>query len=134
MNIAKACLSLSLLLSLGACAGNPVIKKDTRLARNSEKLIGEFGYWKPDCSKQHFDIFIEQYPEGGDLRFEVGTLVIPDEPIVGRAGKCVGQSVQSKRVVYIPDEDFVGLDFVSYVVKSSVFLGDKSYDVRIRVD
>ncbi len=123
-----------LVLSISACASNPIVTKETRLSKNAEQVIGEFGYWKRDCSSRHFDIFIEQYPKSGDLRFEVGSLIIPEDPIVGASGKCVGQPVQSKRVIYIPFDDFTGTDFVSYVVKSSVFLGAKSYNVSIDIN
>jgi len=122
-----------LLLSLGACASNPKVNKQVEGVINTEMLIGEFGYWNRNCSNRHFDILIEEYPKGGDLRFEVGSLRIPDEPPVGSAGSCAGQPVQSKRIVYVPYANFAGSDFVRYVVKSSFFLGSKAYDVQIVV-
>jgi len=124
---------IAIALLVGGCASNPVVNKAQALPKNSEVLIGEFGYWKRDCSTRHFDIFIEEYPKAGDLRFEVGSLVIPDDPIIGSAGECSGLPVQSKRLIYIPDENFVGDDSVTYVVKSTKLLGDKAYDVSINV-
>lgn len=126
-------LVLTLPVLLGACASVPVVTKDTSLRQNSEVIIGEYGYWLRDCSNRHFDILIEQYPQGGDLRFEVGSLLIPDDPGVGSAGNCVGKEVQSKKVIYVAKPNFVGQDSVSYVVKSSVLLGSTVYDVNIDV-
>lgn len=118
---------------LGACASTPVISTDTVVSNKSELLIGEYGYWRRDCSNRHFDIYIEKYPQGGDLRFEVGELSIPEDPEIGSSGNCAGQQVQSKKVIYVADPDFVGKDSVSYVVKSSLLLGSKVYDVTIDV-
>ena len=126
-------ITLGSLITLAACASNPVVVKEKALTKNSEVLIGEFGYWKRDCSDRHFDIYIEEYPKEGDIRFEVGSLVITEQAIVGSPDGCVGQSIKSKKVIYIPDPDFVGDDSVSYVVKSSKLLGDKAYDVNINV-
>ncbi len=118
---------------LSACASNQVISKVKTVPKNSELLIGEFGYWKRDCSRRHFDIAIERYPKGGELRFEVGSLIIPQDPLVGSSGKCVGKEVQSKKVVYVADPGFVGNDSVRYVVKSSALLKDKAYEVDLKV-
>ncbi len=120
-------------VALSACASIPVISKDRTLPKNSETVIGEFGYWRRDCSSRHFEIFIEQYPQGGDLRFEVGSLEIPEDAEVGSSGSCAGQQVQSKRLVYVARPDFVGEDMVSYTVKSSFLLGSKIYAININV-
>jgi len=125
---------IGLLVLLGGCATTgPAVNQAKSLPKNSEILIGEFGYWKRDCTKRHFDIYIEEYPQAGELRFEVGRLVIPNDPIVGSAGSCVGKSIQSKRVFYIPNPDFIGNDFVSYAVKSSRLMNEKVYDIDINV-
>jgi len=121
-------------LTLGACASNPVITKEQSLSKNTEILIGEYGYWKRDCSNRHFDIYIEEYPKGGDLRFEVGSLTIPEKPLVGRSGKCAGKPVKSKRVFYVPSHDYSGEDYVEYVVKSTRLLGSAAYSVNIKVE
>lgn len=136
MKAAKLCVSIGGLLSLGACAitSAPSVSKQTSLDKNTEQLVGEFGYWKRDCSARHFDIDIVRYPEKGELRFEVGSLVIPDEPVVGSSGNCVGRSVVSKRLVYVPDNNFVGSDSVKYEVSSSMFMAKKLYEVNIEVD
>lgn len=128
--------ALTLVLSflLGACAGVPVITEERTLDKNSERIIGEYGFWRRDCSNMHFDILIEQYPKSGDLRFDVGSLVVPDNPDVGSAGKCAGKEIKSKKIVYIANPDFVGQDSVVYVVKSSFLLGQKQYDVIIDVE
>ncbi len=127
-------ITLASLITLGACAAKPVVVTEKVLPKNSEILIGEFGYWKRDCSNRHFDIYIEEYPKEGDIRFEVGSLIITDKAIAGSPNGCVGQSIKSKKVIYIPDPDFVGDDTVSYVVKSSKLLGDRAYDVNINVE
>ena len=67
------------------------------------------------------------------MRFEVGTLLIPEDPLVGSSGKCAGQQVQSKKVVYIADPGFVGKDSVRYVVKSAALLKAKAYEVDLVV-
>lgn len=129
------CLAMvpTLSLLLGACGTVPTVSRDTSLPQNTELLIGEYGYWRRDCSDRHFDILIERYPKSGDLRFEVGSLLIPDDPEIGSAGDCVGEQVQSKKVIYVANPNFVGQDSVSYVVKSTVFLGSTIYDVNIDV-
>lgn len=131
----NVCLMLALThpLILGACASVPVVARDTSLPQNTELLIGEYGFWRRDCTDRHFDILIEQYPESGDLRFEVGSLIIPEDPEFGSAGNCVGERVQSKKVIYVANPDFVGQDSVTYVVKSTMFLGSTVYDLNIDV-
>lgn len=119
---------------LGGCASTPVINQDKVLSeKRAELLVGEFGYWRRDCSDRHFDIYIERYPVRGDLRFEAGRIVIPENPDTGSAGNCVGKQVQSKKIIYIADPDFVGQDSVSFLVKSTLLLGSKVYDVNIDV-
>lgn len=136
MKATKLCVTIGFIVSTSACAitGSPSVNKQTSLEKNTEQLVGEFGYWKRDCSARHFDIDIVRYPEKGELRFEVGSLVIPDEPVVGSSGSCVGRSVVSKRLVYVPDNNFVGNDSVRYEVISSMFMAKKSYEVNIEVD
>jgi len=125
---------LSMLLFATGCVTTKSLEtKAQSIPKNTELLIGEFGYWKRDCSNRYFDIHIEQYPAGGDLRFEVGSLIIPDEPIIGSSGSCVGKNIQSKKVIYVPSPNFVGEDFVSYVVKSTRLLGNKAYEIDIKV-
>lgn len=133
MKYKYSALLLALSMLLGACASVPVATDVKSLPKNSEVLIGEYGYWQRDCSNRHFDILIERYPQGGDLRFEVGSLMIPEDPAIGSAGACAGQQVQSKKVIYVAHPNFVGQDSISYVVKSSFLLGSKAYDVNIDV-
>jgi len=122
------------LMVLGGCASTPIVTSDKVLGtKGTELLVGEFGYWRRDCTDRHFDIYIERYPVGGDLRFEAGKIVIPENPDTGSAGNCVGQTVQSKKIVYIANPNFVGQDSVSFLVKSSFLLGHKVYDVNIDV-
>jgi len=128
-----AVIALGMVMSSGACVSNPVVSKVQSIPMNSEVLIGEYGYWKRDCSDRHFDIHIEEYPQDGDIRFEVGSLVIPEDPIVGHAGKCVGQPVKSTRILYIPRTGYTGEDNVKYIVKSTPLLGSTEYDVDIAV-
>jgi len=119
---------------LSSCASNPVVQKTMQLSANKEVLIGEFGFWRRDCSDRHFEILIDEYPRGGELRFEVGDLVVPEDPIIGSAGKCVGEPITSKKVFYVANRGFTGTDFVSYTVKSSMFLQRKVYNVVINVE
>jgi len=133
MKVIYSIAMFTLINMLSACASMPVESKTKTLYKNTELLIGEYAYWRRDCEARHFDISIEQYPQGGDLRFEVGTLMVPENPEIGSAGNCAGKEVQSKKVIYVANPDFVGQDALSFVIDASFLLGKKAFDFNINV-
>lgn len=126
-------LPLVFALLVSACAVTHSIEDNKQLDGSSRLLIGEYGFWKRDCSDRHFDIIIDKYPIGGELEFAVSSLVVPEDPIIGTPGQCVGQEVTSKQLFYIAHRGFSGPDSISYTVKSSFFLPKRQYNVVIEV-
>lgn len=120
-------------LLLGGCASyQPSIKQKT-VQPGAEVLIGEFGYWKRDCTSRRFDIRIKQRPRFGTLRYEVGSLTIPDSPEFGTAGECVGKLIESKRIFYIAGPSFSLTDQVSFSVPADGLFQRKIYDIEIEI-
>jgi len=124
--------SMVLLLMTSCAAYQPSIKQKS-VEPGAEVIIGEFGFWKRDCSSRPFTITVKQKPRYGALRYEVGTLLIPESPEFGKAGKCANKLIQSRKIIYIAGPSFTVNDRVSFSVPTGQPFSRKIYDVEIEI-
>ena len=124
-------LSISVFMS-GCATYQPGFKQET-VEPGTEVLIGEFGYWKKDCTSRRFDIRIKQKPRHGTLRFGIGSLSIPANPEFGTAGECADKLIESRKIFYVAGPAFALIDRVSYSVPGGGLFGRKIYDIEIEI-
>lgn len=94
----------------------PAVAPSSRVVKiglfsGSESQIYAFGYLLPDCTIPIPDIRIVTMPEHGDVRFdEAKVLVTANRSELQK--ECHGKSVDSVRMFYKSNEDYIGKDKV----------------------
>lgn len=126
--------SLTLLVLLAtSCASYQSNLKQKTVDPGAEIVIGEFAYWKKDCTSRRFDIRIKQRPRFGTLRYEVGSLPIPENPEFGEAGSCAGKLIESRKILYVAGPVLADTDRVSFSVPGDGLFKRQIYDVEIDI-
>ena len=97
-----------------------------------EVELAHWAYWDKNCRGENFSVTIATTPKNGQIIIRDSVYAIPSRTSNGNLTGCVDKIVESKKVVYLPNEGFRGQD--EAIVKFSGSTGSVANAYTIAVN
>lgn len=79
-----------------------------------ESQIASATFWTSDCASRSVTVTIKKGPSNGTVSVRDGLNRVTENPRFGTAGRCVGQQIMGKQIVYRSKPGFRGADVIVY--------------------
>ena len=120
---------------LAACAGLPPLganQQDRFTKAGQEVELAHWAYWDNNCEGEEFDINILTPPASGRTEIREAVFAIPTKNSSGQETGCVDKIIESKKVIYIPNDGFSGADQAVIEFTGSSGVVTNAYSITVR--